>query len=256
MLTIIKLLLNKQTTLIYLILLFISFLIHFQHDYNKRILVLKELNIVTNKIHLLKTEIKNYFYLKEINEILIDENSKIKSINKTKQNHEIKYNDIRYIPGKVIYNSTNHRKNYILINKGSMHGIKKGMGVVSNKSVVGIVLETNTNYSKIMSILNSDFKISGKFKKNNYAGIIEWNGMDINKGNFNDFPIHAKINTGDTIVTSGYSLLFPENILLGKVHKIDEKNKILFSFHEEYNKIKYVYVIKSNDIEELQNMLK
>ena len=48
MLTIIKLLLNKQTTLIYLILLSISFLIHFQHDYNKRILVLKELNIVTS----------------------------------------------------------------------------------------------------------------------------------------------------------------------------------------------------------------
>ena len=115
MLTIIKLLLNKQTTLIYLILLFISFLIHFQHDYNKRILVVKQLNIATSKIHLLKTEIKNYFYLKEINEILIDENSKIKSINKTKKNNEIKYNDINYIPGKVIYNSTNYRKNYIIL---------------------------------------------------------------------------------------------------------------------------------------------
>ena len=150
MLTIIKLLLNKQTTVIYIILLSISCLIHFKYDYNKRIFILKEINIATSKIHLLKTEIKNYFYLKEINEILIDENSKIKSINKTKQNHKIKYNDILYIPGKVIYNSTNHRKNYILINKGSMHGVKKGMGVVSNKSVVGIVVETNTHYSKIM----------------------------------------------------------------------------------------------------------
>ncbi len=252
---IIKFLIKKQTTLIYLTLLIVSFSININKDYNKRISFFKKLEGVTSKIHIYKTEITNYIHLKKVNEILINENAKIKSINNLNVKNKTLYNNINYIPCDIIYNSTNYRQNYIIINKGKEDGIEKGMGVVSSKSVIGIITETNKNYSKVMSILNSDFKISGKFKKNNYSGIIEWGQVNINKGVFSDFPIHAKITKGDTIVTSGYSLLFPANIIIGTVEKVDKKNKILFSFHEDYNRIKYAYVIKSNDMQEIKKML-
>ena len=252
---IIKFLIKNQTTLIYFTLLIISFSINIKKDYNKRISFFKQLENITNKIHIYKTSFTNYIHLKKINEILINENAKIKSINNLNNKNKILYNNINYIPCNIVYNSTNYRQNYIIINKGKEDGIEKGMGVVSSKSVVGIIVETNKNYSKVMSILNSDFKISGKFKKNNYSGIIEWNQISIKKGSFSDFPIHAKITKGDTIVTSGYSLLFPANIIIGTVDKIDKENKILFSFYEDYNKIKYAYIIKSNDMQEIKKML-
>ena len=252
---IIKFLIKNQTTLIYFTLLIISFSINIKKDYNKRISFFKQLENITNKIHIYKTSFTNYIHLKKINEILINENAKIKSINNLNNKNKILYNNINYIPCNIVYNSTNYRQNYIIINKGKEDGIEKGMGVVSSKSVVGIIVETNKNYSKVMSILNSDFKISGKFKKNNYSGIIEWDQINIKKGSFSDFPIHAKITKGDTIVTSGYSLLFPANIIIGTVDKVDEKNKILFSFYEDYNKIKYAYIIKSNDMQEIKKML-
>jgi len=252
---IIKFLIKKQTTLIYLSLLIISFSINIKKDYNKKISFFKKFESVTDKIHIYKTSFTNYIHLKKVNEVLINENAKIKSINNLNTKDKILYKNINYIPCDIVYNSTNYRQNYIIINKGKEDGIEKGMGVVSSKSVIGIIVETNKNYSKVMSILNSDFKISGKFKKNNYAGIIEWNQINIKKGSFSDFPIHAKITKGDTIVTSGYSLLFPANIIIGTVDKIDKKNKILFSFYEDYNKIKYAYIIKSNDMQEIKKML-
>ena len=82
MLRLIKLLINKQADLIYIILLCFSFILHIQFDYNKRILVSKNIKEIIYKIHIIKTDVKNYFYLKEINEILIQENAKIRSINR------------------------------------------------------------------------------------------------------------------------------------------------------------------------------
>ena len=52
----------------------------------------------------------------------------------------------------MINNSTNKRNNFITLNKGKVNGVKKGMGVVSNNGVIGVVHSVSENYSLVLSI--------------------------------------------------------------------------------------------------------
>ncbi|MDB2613267.1 rod shape-determining protein MreC [bacterium] len=47
----------------------------------------------------------------------------------------------------IINKSVARANNYITIDKGKIDGIKKGMGVVSNNGVIGIVKETSKHFS-------------------------------------------------------------------------------------------------------------
>jgi rod shape-determining protein MreC len=155
-----------------------------------------------------------------------------------------------YSPGKVVNKTTNLRNNYFTINKGELHGIEKGMGVVTGEGIVGIVNHTSVNYSSVMSMLHKDMSISAKVKKNNYLGSLVWDGNDYRRGQLKEVPSHVDLAIGDTIITSGYSALFPENIPIGVISDFelpegDNFYTINISFLVDYQNVAYVYFIKN-----------
>jgi rod shape-determining protein MreC len=93
------------------------------------------------------------------------------------------------------------------------------MAVISEEGVVGIVLESSSNFASIIPIINRDFRLSAKIKKNNFVGIIQWDGHDHRIASLNEIPYHAEVSEGDSIVTSGFSSIFPEGLYVGKVHR-------------------------------------
>lgn len=218
----------------------------------------------TSIIYQYKNMVFSYINLKKENEYLVNENAKLYSIllkkdnsNKVMMSNQEKFS---YEPAKVLNNSINKRNNYITVNKGIKDGIKKGMGVITNNGVIGIVHSVSENYSIIISLLNRKSSLSVKLKKNNHNGILKWNGYDYRTTNITNFPSHIKINKGDTIITNSHSTIFPEKINIGEILSFEKDEKGYFDvkvkLFEDFNQINYVYIIFNTNAKEQEELEK
>lgn len=169
--------------------------------------------------------IKEYISLREENRKLVEENNelynllkssyRINSFESFKVNDSVYRRNYIYTDAKVINNSTNKQYNYITLNKGKIHGIEQDMAVLSSDGVVGIIKDVTNNYSSVLSLLNRNFKVNAKIKRSGYFGPLFWTGKGYSKAILTDIPHHVKIYAGDTVVTSGYSAIFPEGYMIG-----------------------------------------
>jgi len=123
----------------------------------------------------------------------------------------------RFTTARVINNSVNQQHNFITLNKGWREGIKADMGVIANGQVVGLVTNVSENFSTVISLLNSKWKISAKIKRNDYFGSLSWDGKDYRRVQLNEMPYHVPVQNGDTVVTTGYSSSFPEGLIIGTI---------------------------------------
>ncbi|MDR3309069.1 MAG: rod shape-determining protein MreC [Tannerella sp.] len=129
-----------------------------------------------------------------------------------------------FMSASVVNNSTSHLNNYITINRGSADGVRSDMGVISPQGVVGIVMTANSRFSVVIPLLNVKLKVSCKVKNTNYFGALSWKGGDAAFAYLEDMPSHSVFEIGDTIVTSGYSTVFPPGLLVGVVDSYDKQH--------------------------------
>ena len=165
------------------------------------------------------------------------------------------------IVSKVIHNSYNVYENYLTLNSGQLQGVKPDMGVVNSLGIVGIIDNTSPHYSTVISILNKKSLINAKIKKSNHFGSLIWDGKSTGFVQLIDVPRLAAIRKGDTIVTGGQSVIFPENINIGTIEKIYIDNQTNFytldiKLFNDMTNLGHVYIIKSKDREELINLEK
>jgi rod shape-determining protein MreC len=169
---------------------------------------------------------REYLSLKEANEQLANENIQLKNqlekvsnlLDSSKVIREISGTvQYDYVPSRIVHNSVYKQYNYITLNRGKKHGVFRDMGVVSGQGLVGIVLETSNNYATVIPVINRDFRLSVKIKSNNYAGILQWEGGSPQYAVLSEIPFHLDLAEGDTILTSGFSTIFPEGILVGVI---------------------------------------
>jgi rod shape-determining protein MreC len=215
-------------------------------------------NAVSGSVNSIFSGISEYFSLRKTNRVLVEEMARLHSripeaFYITDRNVFYKKDSVvnleyKYISAKVISNSTNKRNNFLMINKGSIHGIVNHMGVIIGNKIVGQVVSVSPHFSWIMSMLNKDSRISGKFKKNDQLVNVEWNGGNYRKGQVREIPKHIRMVIGDTIITSGNSDIFPEGLLIGTISDFriaqDENfnnGEILFS--TDFNSLGYVEVV-------------
>lgn len=129
--------------------------------------------------------------------------------------------DFHPIYAKVVGNSVNRPDNFITIDKGEKDGVRQDMGVACGNGVVGVVFMTSKHYAVVIPALNAKSNISCAIQGRGYFGYLHWTGGSPRVAYVDDIPRHAKFEVGDTIVTSGYSAVFPKGILVGKVTKVD-----------------------------------
>jgi len=239
---------NKHHVLLLFIFLEILCLIMIVQNNNfYRSSYINSTNKITSNIFSNFNKLENYFSLKLTNELLAEENAKLKFLLSQKEENVTFESNLsrKYISARIINNSVSKRNNYLTLNKGTLHGVKKGMGVTTHLGVIGIIKEVSDNFSSVISILHSKSKLSVILKKSNYFGTLEWDGSNYLKANLNDIPSHVKISIGDTIVTSGYSHIFQSGIPIGIISHIKTKpnknfHEIKIKFLEDFKKIKYV----------------
>jgi len=156
----------------------------------------------------------------------------------------------------VIKNSYNKQYNFLTVNVGSSKKIMIDNGVISSNGVIGIVDKVSEKYARVISILNKNFLLNAKHKKTNFFGIISWNGINPKKVQLKDIPKRAEISIGDSIVTGGNSLIFPQGILVGTVesYKLDLSEnyiEIEVLLSTDMRNLDNVYILNNNNFEEI-----
>ena len=213
---------------------------------------------ITGSVNSTFRNISEYFSLRKTNQTLVEEMARLHSrlpdafyksdAHSFYRNDTIYQLQYRYISAKVISNTTSNRNNFLMISKGSLQGVRNHMGVIIGNRIVGQVVSVSPHFSWIMSMLNKDSRISGKFKNNNQLVNIEWPGGNYRYGSVKEIPKHVEIRKGDTIITSGNSDIFPEGILIGTISDYSVASDENFNFGSilfstDFNSLGYVEIV-------------
>ena len=267
---IIKLILKYHFTIIFILLEAVSFSLIVQHNNYQRTVFSGHTATFFCYISSTISDIDNYFSLKETNEKLVAENTdlrnrieNIKSALDGQENYiwgedsSFFDTDYRYQSARMVNSSFNKTKNYITLDKGSSDGVAKEMAVCSREGVVGIIQNASRHYARVLPLVNTNLRVSAKLKKNGYYGSLQWDGNDYRYSYLNDIPFHVDVAQGDTIVTSGFSSIFPEGELIGFVETVNKETAnfltIKVKLAVDFKKISDVYVVANlNKSEKLE----
>lgn len=209
------------------------------------------------------SDIKYFLSLRDVNSELAMENEKLMSMLESYRylgvpadTAETKYD---YIPAKIISHSTNNKQNYIIIDKGSRDGVKEDMGIVSPMGIAGVVSKVSDRYSYVISLLNINQSISARIGREGAFGPMIWDGRSAQRALLTDIPQHIKFAIGDTIYTSGFSTIFPENIPVGTAGKSriirGTHREIQVRLFQDFKTLRYVRVVINRHREELDNLI-
>lgn len=244
----------------FLILEFISFFLLINSLHYQRSVFVNSSNVFVGNIYKGVHDLTSYFYLATENKKLAEENARLKSnslnnfkklySNNTIINDTVFNQKYVYTNAHIVNNEVTFQNNFITIDKGYIQNIKPGMGVVMSDGVVGIVKNVSNHFSTVMSLVNTEMQISVRLKKNYYFGSLSWPGINYHYCKMINLPGNVNIKKGDTVVTSGYSTIFPENIPIGTIETFhipegqsfyDIKVKLFLDFKD----LHHVYVVKN-----------
>ena len=223
-------------------------------------------NDVVGKIYEWSSAVGNYFRLNSANKQLAEENAMLRMqlavvYDTTTRTYDIAKGDTlyEYIPAQVVNNSTNQVNNYIIINKGSVDGIKRDMSVISSEGIVGVVTDVSRHYASIMSLLHNQSVVGVRFKNNQEIAGLKWETNNYRYGMVKDIPTHIVLQKGDTIVTSSHSNIFPEDLMVGTVEEfyptaVDALNKAKIRYATDFSTLRHVYVINDLHKPELDSL--
>jgi rod shape-determining protein MreC len=207
-----------------------------------------------------QNDFSKFFHLEENNSLLQNENVRLRKnqmSNFVKVSAElIKINDTlykqkyEYIPGVVINSTTTRRNNYFTLNIGSEQGVQSGMGVFSDKGVVGVVYMTSKYFSLVKTILTENSNVDVVIEPSGLTGYLKWQGNDSKRGSVIGISSDIKLAKNSMVYTRGGSGVFPKGIPVGKVEKlipIEGKPiwNVVIKFTENYQALQNVYVVKN-----------
>jgi rod shape-determining protein MreC len=204
-----------------------------------------------------------YFSLNTINKELAEENLRLRNeliTYKTMHPQTFFLDSIfSFVGAEVVQNTTSSLQNYLIINKGSEHGLEPEMGVIGDQGVVGIVRDVNERYSKVFSLLNTKLQISARIEPQGATGSLAWDGKSIHTAIITHMAQHSQVAVGDTAFTSGVSHIFPARIPLGVVTgtTITQGTFLEAKIHllQNFNTLRYVYVIKNYHSQEIKDLI-
>lgn len=260
--------LKNSNRILFLLLLGISLSLTIQSHSFHRSKIISSANFLSGGVYEKINSVEEYLHLREQNDELARENANLKSLLfKTQDSTKIPNLDSLkgvlpkdIIVSKVIRNSYNVHENFLTINSGSKQGVKPDMGVINSLGIVGIIDDVSANYATVISILNTQSQINAKIKNSDHFGTLNWDGKNTGFVQLIDVPRLASIRKGDTIVTGGQSVIFPENIGIGIIDKIyipSDKNhyyRINVKLFNDMTNLGHVYIIKTENSEEIKKL--
>lgn len=255
---------------LFLLLEVASFVLLFRFNHYQQSVFFTSANGLAGKVYEISGNITSYFHLRSVNDDLLDRNVWLEQRvafleNKLQEQgmdtvtlhslERLPAESYRVFRANVIKNTLNRADNYITLDRGARDSICPEMGVVDANGVVGIVYKTSARYSLVIPVLNSKSSISCKIVGSDYFGYLKWEGNDSRFAYLKDLPRHAAFNVGDTVVTSGYSAVFPEGVMVGTVEEMSDSHdglsyQVKIRLATDFGKVSQVRVISRTGREE------
>lgn len=232
-------------------------------------------NAVSGKLFEWNSAVEQYFSLIDVNEQLTQRNiylereveqlsEKLRTATRDSSLVEKMQKNViaglQTIPAKVVSSSLDKANNFITIDKGSLDGVKKDMGVICGTGVVGIVYLTSDHYSVIIPVLSQQSNISCAIKGRGYFGYLKWTGGSPASAYVDDIPRHAHFKLGEYVVTSGYSSVFPPGIFVGRIkHVYNSENgmsyRLKVDLSTDFTRLRDVCVINDPEMDKKLEIL-
>lgn len=235
-------------------------------------------NKITGKINSQYDKVEYYFRLKQTNDSLVNANERL--YNKLAQDFNIpdslatremidsirvdsilQFRKFTYLQAKVVANSVTAQNNYIVLQSRNASKMREGMGVVDpGNSVIGVVTEVSGDFAVVMSLLHKDSKINGKLFKTGETGTVTWDGKNPNLVTLSGISKGVKVAKGDSVITSGFSAIYPKGLLLGRIDEIyleqgTSNYRIVLRTGANFHNLEYAYAIDNSQQQEINRLL-
>ncbi len=137
-------------------------------------------------------------------------------------------NDFNYqfISALVVAREQASLSKTILINKGSVHGLKVGMPVIAPPGLIGRLIDVSWHVSKVLLLIDESSNVDAMLQRTRLQGIIR--GAGFSGGILKYIIKNQDVKEGDTIISSGMGGVFPKGLLIGKVNHVEKQDNDLF----------------------------
>lgn len=257
------LILRLRALLLFIILEVICLFLVVRYNQSQRQIFISSSNAISGYFYEKTNNLKSFFDLRDENESIARKNaSLLQQLYKGSTRNGYLEGDIvdsLYVfrAARVINNDILGLRNSIVIDAGENQGISSRMGVITTDGIVGIVANTGNQYAKAYTLLNVDTRISAKIKSNGVIGTVQWSPGDYRYVELNTIAKHhSGIAVGDSVITSGYSLMFPAGHMIGTIASIDLKPgnnyyDIKVELTADLSRLDLVYVVEHRMKEEI-----
>lgn len=232
-------------------------------------------NSVAGEIYNALAQTEGYFNLRGENETLLSQNKELtRELTKLRaqlaeienrialdSNEVVKTNRENFIfnTANIVNNSLNSLNNFIVLDKGHEDGIEQEMGVFDNDGVIGIIYLTSKHYSLVLPLLNSKSSISCRIQGNNGFSTLQWDGKDARYSYLVDLPRYTRFEHGDTVLTSGFSSIFPAGIPVGTIEKLEDSPDGMFyrakvKLFVDFSTITSVFIVGNSGYKEQKEL--
>jgi rod shape-determining protein MreC len=224
--------------------------------------------VVSGSIYEQISNLRDYLNLREKNLQLQEENTILRSMLPeafyTEKSPRVFHSDSNkhrqyvYLSARVVNNTVNKQFNFLTLDRGRNEGVTPDMAVIGTEGIVGIIYDVSDHFSTVLPVINRNFRVSAKFKKNNVFGSLSWDGRSYRYAMLNEISLHDPVSKGDTLVVSGFSDSFPEGIPVGVVDKVEQKDGSFYTIHvllaTDFRKLHFVKIVEDLMKEERQNL--
>jgi rod shape-determining protein MreC len=132
----------------------------------------------------------------------------------------------RYLTAKVIGRDTSPFLHYLILDRGSDAGVRRGMPVVNEQGLVGRISEVSATASKLQLITDPDSVINARIQESRSEGVLV--GRPSGELEMVYLSQDILVNPGETVVTSGLGGGFPADILIGQVVSVHRRDYELY----------------------------
>lgn len=184
--------------------------------------------------------------IKLANEIASLKESKLENIRLTRLLNFKEKNTLGVVSGKIINKSLIQTRNTITLNVGENDSVAVNMPVITDAGLVGKIVSVSKSYSVAQILYNKDMRITVKVQRNRIDGILSYDG--VSNLMLNNIQKSADVNTGDVIITSEYSNIYPPGIPIGVVSETGNLDnlfkKVIVTPSVDFSTLEEVFVLK------------
>ena len=133
---------------------------------------------------------------------------------------------MKLLAAEVVGKPTLQLRNYVTIDRGAKDGITIGMPVITPAVLVGRIVGMNDNFAIALLVINADSRIAARTLRARNTGILFWDKEE--RLLLQNVPAVLTQPLGDTVITSGLSSIYPEDIVIGTIEKVEEEQGTLY----------------------------